>query len=191
MKILENILAQLTNTDTLLESVYQAIAEVDPNYAEEMDAYEKAVQTLLQTVPDAETYLQARRQEFASDIRFALWQGFQWAMDCHRDPVYKLMAQLGFEELCQESKMHTLPAAQAAQTIARKFTQSLPEIQLPLLDPISDHFAYLETYGYKLAHSAGVEMANNLLALVLPGIVSDSWPDLQCAVWVTKAWHRP
>lgn len=161
MKITETIFAQLTDADTLLESVYQAIAEVDPNYADEMATYERAVQNLLQTVPNAEIYLQARRQEFASDICFALWQGFAWAMDCHRDPVYKLMAQLDFEDLCQESKMHTLPAAQAAQAITRKFTQSLPEAQCFLLDPIIDHFAYLETCGYKLAHSAGIELANN------------------------------
>ena len=164
MKITETILAQLTDTDTILESVYQAIAEVDPDYAEEMAAYEQAVQALLQAVPGAETYLQARRQELASDIRFAMWQGFQWCLDCHRNPVYKLMAQLDFEELCQESKMHTLPAAQTAQTAARAFTQSLPEAKLSLLDPIIDHFAYLETYGYKLAHSAGVELGGRVLA---------------------------
>ena len=174
MKIIENILAQLTDTDTILESVYQAIAEVDPNYAEEMAAYERGVQALLQAVPGAETYLQARRQEFASDIRFAMWQGFQWAMDCHRDPIYKLLAQLDFEELCQESRMHTLPAAQAAQSTARAFTQFLPEDKHPLLDPIIDHFAYLETYGYKLAHHAGFRMANNLLSLVVPGYVTDA-----------------
>ena len=174
MKIIENILAQLTDTDTLLESVYQAIAEVDPNYAEEMIAYENAVQTLLQEIPDAESYLQARRQEFASDIRFAMWQGFQWAMDCHRDPIYKLLAQLDFEELCQESKMHTLPAAQKAQSAARTFTQSLPEDKQPLLDHIIDHFAYLETYGYKLAHAAGVELVFNLWRLVAPGHIGDS-----------------
>ena len=81
MKIIENILAQLNDTDALLESVYQAIAEVDPDYADEMAAYEQGVQALLQEVPSAETYLQARRQEFASDIRFAMWQGFKWAMD--------------------------------------------------------------------------------------------------------------
>ena len=166
MKITETILAQLTDTDTILESVYQAVAEVDPNYAEEMAAYEQAVQALLQAVPGAETYLQARRQELASDILFALWQGFQWALDCHRDPVYKLMAQLDVEELCQESKMHTLPAAKAAQATARTFTQSLPEAQLPLLDPIIDHFAYLETYGYKLAHSAGVQLTDKLALMV-------------------------
>jgi hypothetical protein len=51
--------------------------------------------------------------------------------------------------------MHTLPAAKAAQATARAFTRSLPEAQLSLLDPIIDHFAYLETYGYKLAHAAG------------------------------------
>ena len=166
MKITETIFAQLTDADTLLESIYQAIAEVDPNYADEMATYERAVQNLLQTVPNAEIYLQARRQEFASDICFALWQGFTWAMDCHRDPVYKLMAQLDFEDLCRESKMHALPAAQAAQAITRKFTQSLRKDKQTLLDPIVDHFAYLETYGYKLAHAAGGELAGNLLLLI-------------------------
>ena len=181
MKIIENVLAQLTDTDTLLESVYQAIAEVDPDYAEEMAAYEKCVQTLLQAVPGAETYLQARRQEFASDIRFAMWQGFQWAMDCHRNPIYKLLAQLDFEDLCRESQMHTLPAAKAAQATARAFTQSLQEAQLPLLDPIIDHFAYLETYGYKLAHSAGFCLADKLLPRVIPGFTGNS-------VRVNKEW---
>lgn len=166
MKITETILAQLTDTDMILESVYQAIAEVDPNYAEEMATYEISVQALRQEVPGAERYLQARRQEFASDIRFAMWQGFQWSLDCHRNPVYKLMAQLDLEELCQESKMHTLPAARTAQATARAFTQSLPEDKLPLLDPVIDHFAYLETYGYKLAHSAGIEMANQCLYIL-------------------------
>ena len=165
MKITETIFAQLTNTDTILESVYQAIADVDPNYAEEMAAYELGVQALLQEVPDAEAYLQARRQEFASDIRFAMWQGFCWGLDCHRDPIYKLLAQLDFEDLCQESQMHTLPAAQKAQAAARAFTQSLPLGKQPLLDSIIDHFAYLETCGYKLAHSAGFELAGKLLLM--------------------------
>lgn len=182
MKITETIIAQLTDTDILLESVHQAIAEMDPDYAEEMAAYEQAVQVLLQAVPGAETYLQARRQELASDIRFAMWQGFRWALDCHRDPIYRLLAQLDFEDLCQEAKMHTLPAAQKAQAAARAFTQSLHESQLPLLDPIIDHFAYLETYGYKLAHSAGIEMANDLLPLVTPGHTRDLELVLEYAV---------
>lgn len=174
MKITETIFAQLTETDTLLESIYQAIAEVDPAYGEEMATYESGVQALLQEVPGAESYLQARRQELASDIRFAMWQGFQWSLECYRNPVNKLLAQLDFEELCQESQMHILPAAQKAQAAARAFTQSLPDDKQPLLSPIFDHFAYLETYGYKLAHSAGFRIANNLLPLVVPGHVTDS-----------------
>lgn len=168
MKTNETIFALLSDTDTLLESVYQAIANVDPNYAKEMATYEQGVQTLLQVVPNAEAFLQARQQELASDIRFAMWQGFMWSLDCHRNPINKLLAKLDFEDLCQESRMHTLPAAQEAQAAAHAFTQSLSEDKRPLLDPIIDHFAYLETYGYKLAHAAGLEMANNLLLLFAP-----------------------
>lgn len=168
MKINETIFALLTDTDTLLESVYQAIADVDPNYAEEKSTYEQGVQALLQAAPGADEYLQARRQEFASDIRFAMWQGFMWNLECHHNPIHKLLPKvLDFEDLCQESRMHALPAAQEAQVLAREFARSLPEDKCPLLAPIIDHFAYLETYGYKLAHSAGFNLADKLLPLVV------------------------
>lgn len=177
MKITETILAHVTDTDTLLESVYQAIADVDPKYAEEMATYEQGVQRLLQAAPGAECYLQARRQVFASDIRFAMWQGFMWNLDCFRNPVNKLLAKLDFEELCQEARMYTLSAAQAPLARVSAFTQSMPNDKQPLLFPIIDHFAYLETYGYKLAFSEGFELANQLLPLVVPGHVSDLWLD--------------
>ena len=167
MKITETIFALLTDTDTLLESVYQAIADVDPNYAEEKATYEQGVQALRKAVPGVETYLQARQQEFASDIRFAMWQGFTWSLDCHHNPINKQLSKvLDFEDLFQESQMHTLPAAQEAQAVARAFVQSLSDDKRTLLDPIIDHFAYLETYGYKLAHFTGIEMAHRLLPLV-------------------------
>lgn len=169
MKITENILAQLNNTDTLLDSLYQAIAEVDPDYLQETENYQMALSSLFAAVPEADTYLQAQRQELASDIRFALWQGFMWNLDCFRNPVNKLLAQLDFEDLCRENQMHVLPAARAAQTAARTFIQSLSEDKLPFLDPISDHFAYLQTYGYKLAYAAGIEMASKLLPQVVLG----------------------
>ena len=164
MKITETILTQLTDPDTLLESVYQAIADVDPSYAEEMMTYEQATQALQEAVPGAEGYLQAKRQEFVSDIRFAMWQGFMWGLECFRNPFNKLLAKLlDFEDLCQESRMHALPAAQTARAVARTFVQSLSEDKRPLLNPIIDHFAYLETYGYKLAHGAGASLAESVL----------------------------
>ena len=171
MKIIETILAQLNDTDLILESVYQAIANVDPDYVEEMAVYEQSIQALLQAIPSAEEYLQARRQELASDIRFAMLQGFMWNLDCLRNPINKMLGKVrDFEDLCQESQMHALPAAQTAQAAAREFAQSLPEDKCLLLDPIIDHFAYLETYGYKLAYTAGTEMANNLLLLLAPNM---------------------
>jgi hypothetical protein len=91
------------------------------------------------------------------------------SLNCRRTPINKILIKvLDFEDLCQESQMHDLPAAQEAQVVARAFAQSLPEDKRPLLDPIIDHFAYLETYGYKLAHAAGVEMAHNLFLLFAP-----------------------
>ena len=78
------------------------------------------------------------------------------------------MAQLDFEDLCQESKMHALPTALKAQSAARALTQSLPEEKQLLLDPIIDHFAYLETYGYKLAHYAGFALADQVIPPVEP-----------------------
>ena len=79
--------------------------------------------------------------------------------------------------------MHILPAAKAAQTAARAFTQSLQEAQLPLLDPIIDHFAYLETYGYKLAHSVGVELADQLLPMLVPSYVGDLGLGFESLQW--------
>lgn len=173
MKITENILAQLTDTDALLERVHQAIAQMDPNYGEELAIYNSAAQRLQREVPGAEDYLEALRQELVSDVRFAMWVGFQWNLDCFRNPVNKLLLNADFEELCQESRMHTLPASQAAQRRIGAFLQTLPQDKQELLDPIIDHYAYLKTYGYKLAHHAGFALADKLLPLVIPGYVND------------------
>lgn len=169
MKITENILAQLTNTDTLLDSAYEMLATLDPNYEEEMASYHEALQILTQDVPAAEEYIQTLRRELASDLRCALWLGFQWNLDCFHNPVNKLMLEAEFEELCQENRMHTLPDAQAALQKAQAFVHSLPENQREPLDPISDHYAYLKTWGYKLAFCEGFRLADSLLPHLVPG----------------------
>ena len=173
MKMLENIFSQLTDTDILLESVYQAIADADPNHAEELTTYHDGVQALTQEVFDAQEYLAAMRQELASDVRYALWQGFQWNLDCFRNPIIKLLLNADFEELCQENRMHTLPNAQTALQKAKTFIHTIPEDKQELLDPITDHFAYLKTYTYKLAHYAGFCLANKLLPHLVPGYTND------------------
>ena len=69
--------------------------------------------------------------------------------------------------------MHTLPASQAAQPRINAFLQTLPEEKQNLLDSIIDHYAYLKTYAYKLAHNEGFALANKLLPLMIPGYIAD------------------
>ena len=174
MKLTENILAQLTDTDAILDATYETIATLDPNYEEEMASYHEALQILTQDVPAAEEYTQALRQELASDLRYALWCGFQWNLECFQNPFSKLLLNADFEELCQESSMHTLPDAQAALWKTQAFVHSLPENQRELLDPITDHFAYLKTWGYKLAFCEGFRLADNLLPHLVPTYTPDA-----------------
>lgn len=174
MKMTENILAQLTNTDAIVNATYETIATLDPNYGEEITSYYEGLQALVQEVPETEEYIMALRKELASDLRFALWCGFRWNLDCFHNPVNKLLLNTDFEELCQESRMHTLPDAQAALQNAQAFVHSLPENQRELLDPITDHFAYLKTWGYKLAFYEGFRLADNLLPHLVPTYTPDA-----------------
>ena len=174
MKLTEKLLAQLTNTDTIFEATYETIATLDPNYREEMASYHESVQALTQAVPSADDYILTLRQELASDLRYALWLGFRWNLDCFHNPVNKLMLNLDFEELCQESCMHTLPDAQAALQNEQTFVHSLPEDKRELLDPITDHYAYLKTLGYKLAFYEGFLLAENLLPHLIPAYTPDT-----------------
>ena len=174
MIMTENLLAQLTNTAAILDATYETIATLEPNYGEERTSYHESLQVLTQAIPCAEDYILALRQELASDLRYAIWLGFRWNLDCFHSPVNKLMLDLDFEELFQENRMHTLPDAQASLQKAQTFAHSLPEESRELLDPISDHYAYLKTWGYKLAFCEGFRLADNLLPLLVPGYTPDA-----------------
>ena len=174
MKMTENLLAQLTNIDAILDATCETIATLDPNYGEEMASYHESLQSLMQEIPGAEEYLFALRQELVSDLRCALWLGFRWNLECFHNPANKLMLDTDFEELCQESRMHTLPEAQAALRKTQVFVHSVPEGNRELLDPISDHYAYLKTWGYKLAFCEGFRLADNLLPHLIPAYVPDT-----------------
>ncbi|MBO5660139.1 MAG: hypothetical protein J6R98_03770 [Bacteroidaceae bacterium] len=174
MKITENILTQLVDIDTILDSAYEMIATLDPNYEEEMASYHEGLQTLTQTIPGAEEYVLALQQELASNLRYTLWLGFQWNLECFHNPVNKLMLDSDFEELCQESRVHTLPAAQAALRKAQAYVHIIAEDKPDLLDPILDHYAYIKTWGYKLAFCEGFRLADNLLPHLIPAYVPDT-----------------
>ena len=50
MKMTESILTQLTDTNAILDAVYETIATLDPNYGEEMETYHEGLQALTQAV---------------------------------------------------------------------------------------------------------------------------------------------
>ena len=174
MKLTENILAQLTDTNAVLNATYEMIVTLDPNYGEEMETYRHGLQALTQAIPSAKEYILALQQELASDLRYALWLGFQWNLECFHNPVSKLLLNTDFEELCQESRMHALPAAQATLHRVQAFVHTLPEDQRELLEPITDHFAYLKTWGYKLAFYKGFRLADGLLPHLIPAYTPDT-----------------
>ena len=173
MKMTENILAQLTDSDAILDAMYETIATLDPHHEEETADYRYGLQMIAQVVPAAEEYIQALRQELASDLRYALWLGFQWNLECFHNTVSKLLLNADFEELCQESRMHTLPETQIALQKTQAFIRSIPEEKRELLDPITDHYAHIKTWGYKLAFCEGFDLANNLLSHLVPGYTPD------------------
>ena len=70
--------------------------------------------------------------------------------------------------------MHTLPEAQAARQKMQAFVHTLPEDQWELLDPITDHYAYLKTWGYKLVFCEGFRMADGLLPHLIPAYTPDT-----------------
>lgn len=174
MKMTENILAQLTDIDAILDATYETIATLDPNYGEEMASYHESLQALTPVISNVEEYILALRQEAASDLCYALWLGFQWNLECFHNPVNKLMLDLDFEELCQESRMYTLPDAQNALSKTQAFVRSVPEEKRELLDPITDHYSYLKTWGYKLVFCEGFRMADGLLPHLIPAYTPDT-----------------
>jgi hypothetical protein len=139
-----------------------------------MASYRESLQALTPVISNVEDYILVLRQELASGLRYALWLGVQWNLDCFHNPVNKLMLDLDFEELCQESRMYTLPDAQNALSKTQAFVRSVPEEKRELLDPITDHFAYLKTWGYKLAFCEGFRLADNLLPHLVPAYEPDS-----------------
>ena len=139
-----------------------------------MTSYHEGLQALTQAIPSAGEYILVLRQELTSDLRYALWLGFNWNLECFHNLVNKLLLDTDFEELCQENRMHTLPEAQVALQKAQAFVCSIPEENRELLDPISDHYAYLKTWGYKLAFCEGFRLADNLLPHLIPAYVPDT-----------------
>lgn len=178
MKTVNKLMDQLTNPQMILREVKETLRACDPGYQEEENRYQQAAELLRQEVgksvsPNAEEYLTALEQEFASDIIFAGWQGFQLNLECFKNPVNKLLLREDFECLLMEHQMPVLPMARTARQTISAFTKALSPEQKHLTEDIIDYYAYLQTYAYKLAHCFGFQLADQFLHYVVPGYSSN------------------
>lgn len=178
MKETSNSFRYFLSEESMFRYVQDAIRLVDPQYPEEEQQYLAACDILRKetekaALHSAEAYIRAKEQVFSSNVLYAAWQGFLLNLRIFQNPVNALMLREDFEDLHQERRMHTLPAAEEAQRIINSFRQRIPEGQRNLTAAVDDYFAYLQTVGYKLAHYIGFLFGNRFLPKVIPGYVTD------------------
>lgn len=178
MKKENNLFNPFVEEKFVLRYVQEALRLADPQYSGEEQRYLAACDILKTEIgctvsPGAEAYIRAREREISSDVLYAAWQGFLLNLRIFQNPVNALMLREDFEDLHQERKMHTLPAAWQAQKIMNSFHQNIPADQRKLTDAIDGYFAYLQTVGYKLAHYIGFLFGNRFYSKVIPGYEVD------------------
>lgn len=179
MKTVESILAQMTDTKAIMQTLKETLLELDPCYAEEAAAFLSASAALERevgdtTTPSAMEYLAAMEQKMVSNLIYVGWLGFHFNLDCFTNPINTLLLERDFEEIHRERRMSTLPVSQQAQRTIDAFYAALPKDRQDLMSEIIGFYTYLQTVGYKLAHYFGFLLANRFLCYVIPGYTSDA-----------------
>lgn len=177
--VIETWMSQLTDPKTVCKQMLAVLKSIDASCSQEERRYLAACTRMKSELsqlnsPCVEEYLAALEQKYASDILYAVWQGFGLNRAIFQNPVNALMLNADYEELVQERRMACLPAASRAMEVIEGFISSVPKEKLELLDAVSDFYSYLQTYGYKIAHYLGFRFADAFLPCVIPGYHPDS-----------------
>lgn len=123
-------------------------------------------------------------QEFAMELIYIGWQGFQMNLDIFLNPVNALLLTGDFEDLYHECRLGTIPTAGKAREVQTAFysaLKGLPEETANLIDGVTEFYSYLQTVGYKIAHYFGFRLADLFLPYVIPGYSSSQAKTLQYA----------
>lgn len=189
MKTIESVLHQMTDARSIMRDLCDTLREIDPEFPEAEAQFQKAVTELEHelgdsTVPSVREYLAAREQEFAMELIYIGWQGFQLNLDIFLNPVNALLLTGDFEDLHRECRLGTIPTAGKAREVQTAFhsaLKGLPEETENLIDGVTDFYSYLQTVGYKIAHYFGFRLADLFLPYVIPGYSSSRVKTLQYA----------
>ena len=163
-------LTQFIPTGTqLVKELKNALAQFDPNYAEEQLAYEQAKAQL-----SSSTLAEVLEKQFAAQLLYVAWQGVCWNLDCCRNPVNKLRLKSDYEELHGEYHFPSLPQVHAAEKAIHSAVPHFTQEQQESSQRLADYYAYLETVGFKLAHLWGFLWGNAFFPEVVPGYTPDT-----------------
>ena len=182
MKTVQTILQQLTDPDTIMAELCDTLRIIDPKFLDTEAKFLAAASNLEKELgggitPSVSDFLAAKEQEFAAEIIYIGWQGFQLNMDIFNAPINARMLRGDYEELHRESRLGTLPMARKSRETIHAFYEVMREHhrdKMDLTDDITNFYSYLQTTGYKLAHYFGFRLADQFLPYVIPGYTSDS-----------------
>ena len=182
MKTVQTILQQLTDPKTILQELRETLRTIDPEFFDTEVKFLAAASNLEKELgssitPSVSEFLTAKEQEFAAEIVYIGWQGFQLNIDIFNAPINSLMLRGDYEELHRERRLGTLPMAQKARETIEAFYEVMRDRhrdKIELTDDITSFYSYLQTTGYKLAHYFGFRLADQFLPYVIPGYTNDS-----------------
>ena len=187
MNTIETVLRQVTNVKSIMQALKDALREVDPAFPEMEGKFLQASENLEhelgdKIIPSAGEYLEAKEEEFAMELIYIGWQGFQFNLDIFQNPVNALLLRGDFEDLHRERRLGTLTTTGKARDVQAAFNsalQALPVETRNLTDGVTEFYSYLETVGYKIAHYFAFRLADGFLPFVIPGYTSDPVNTLQ------------
>ncbi len=130
-------LTQFIPTGTqLVKELKNALAQFDPNYAEEQLAYEQAKAQL-----SSSALAEALERQFAAQLLYVAWQGVCWNLDCCQNPVNKLRLKSDYEELHGEYHFPSLPQVHAAEKAIHSAVPHFTQEQQESSQRLADYYA--------------------------------------------------
>ncbi len=171
MKKINETVSKVLDFSTVMEELTAVLAETDSHFPDVEHAFSEAAKGLVEEFGEpAQRFLNAKESEFCIEALSLCWSGFLLNYQCFQDPIHGLMVDCDFEVLHQEERLRSIPALGRFSQDTSALSALLPAGSERLL-PITEYYSYLQTYGYKLAHYYGFQLANRLLPYLVPGFV--------------------
>lgn len=169
---------ELLDDRIIAESMIKIMEEHSGDFREDKNRCIEAVDKLWHemgegAVPSVFEEIEAIHRQFASNLIFSGFLGFQANLNHYRDPVARTFLDVDFETYLLEGTAKRLPEYENAQNMRRKFYATLSPEQREIYSDIALYADHLQSVGPKLAHYYGYLLGNAILPRVVPGYCPD------------------